>query len=175
MTFRVQTFPSDTYTGQVLKKLGDINPELRKAAQAEIMAAAQPAINSVLALLPAKAPMSGWTRSRTFPRWDSAQVRAAVVARKRRSGSDRSKDLIPLLSVVQTDRAGAIYDMAMEPQPGRTPARYKNNVQFVNNLRGRHGSASRAMWPGVLAAVPVVERALQTAVEQMERQLNGEL
>lgn len=175
MTLRLTPLGAGTYVDATLRTLADIGPELRKAAQAEIMSAAQPAVNSVVALIPSKPPMSGWARSRTFPRWDSTSARTGVKVRRRRSGSDRNRDIIPLLSVVQTDRAGAIYDMAMEAQPARTPARSRKNVQFVNNLKGRHGSSSRSMWPGVLAAVPAVEAALRDAVRNMERTINGDL
>lgn len=170
---RITPLGAGTYVDATLRTLADIAPELRKAAQAEIMSAAQPAINSVVALLPSQSPMSGWARSRTFPRWDSTSVRAGVKVRRRRSGSDRNRDIIPLLSVIQMDRAGAIYDLAMEAQPARSPQRFRKNQQFVTNLKTRHGTASRSMWPGVLAAVPAVENALRDAVRNMERTING--
>lgn len=170
MSIRLQTGTAGSYTAELLATLGKIAPELRKQAQSEVMSSAAPAIAAVQALVPAATPMSGWARGKRT-RWDSASVRAGVRARRRRSGSDRNRDVIPLLSVVQTNPAGVIFDVAANPQPGKTPGRTRANQQFVQNLAA-YGGRSRYMWPGVERALPAVENALRDAVRNMETTIN---
>jgi len=174
MTFGLKVNKPNTYTVELLATLGEIAPTLRKVAQEEIMSAAAPAVNSVRSLVPPIAPMSGWARGRRT-KWDSAAIRAGVTARKRRSGSDRDRDIIPLLSVVQSNPAGVIYDVAMQSQPvksGRPRRQQKQNDKFVENLLVGYGNSSRYMWPGVERALPAVENALRDAVRNMETTIN---
>lgn len=173
MSIRLQTGTSASYTAELLATLGKIAPELRKEAQSEVMAAASPAIASVQALVPPATPMSGWARGKRT-RWDSSSVRAGIRARRRRSGSDRIADIIPLLSIVQTNPAGVIFDVAANANPGRTPGRTRANAKFVENVAA-YGPRSRYMWPGVERALPAVENALRDAVRNMETTINRSL
>jgi len=170
VSIRLQTGTSASYTAELLATLGKIAPELRKSAQSEVMAAAAPAIAAVQALVPAATPMSGWARGKRS-RWDSSAVRGGVRARRRRSGSDRNADIIPLLSIVQSNAAGVIFDVARTARPGKTPGRTRANAKFVDNL-AQYGTTSRYMWPGVERALPAVEDALRDAVRNMETTIN---
>lgn len=177
MTFGLKVNKANIYTVELLSTLGEIAPTLRKLAQEEIMAAAAPAVASVRSLVPPLPPMSGWARGRRT-KWDSSAIRNGVTARKRRSGSDRDRDIIPLLSVVQTNPAGVIYDVAMQSQPvksGKPRRQQKQNDKFVENLLVGYGKSSRYMWPGVTLALPAVENALRDAVREMEAVINRSL
>lgn len=163
-----------SYLYDTLKVLADIDPELRKAAKEQMRTVAGPLVQSVQGLIPSQPPMSGWARSKRT-RWESATVRAGVRAVNRTKRSSRDGN-IPLLSIVQANAAGSIFELAKQAQPARKPRTQKQNDQFVANLNSRFPAArSRYMWPGVEAAMPAVEAALVEAVAAMSDTINGRL
>lgn len=163
---------------QAFGLLQQIQPELARQTVSEMKTAAGPAIRSVQARIPEQ-PMRGWMhRGRTG--WLTQNPRSAVRADFTRGRVNTStRDTFPLLTIVQPTAAGAIFDLARNPQPPSRDRRGRRrtdtqNRAFVNNL-ATYGPPSRSMWPGVLAAIPEVEAALAVAVKSMETALNARL
>jgi hypothetical protein len=101
--------------------------------------------------------------------WSASRARKGIRVRarvKKKGPQER-----PLLNVMQTDAAGAIFDMA-----GKSKAytRGPRGVAF-NRALTRHGSASRSMWPAADANEGAVLAAMEQAKRLMEAEINARL
>ncbi len=152
----------------VLRELGRIDPELRKAAVATIKGALEPMAAAARVYVPGDPPLSGMARGRRMA-WRTGRVRsgirATVSVKADRSGR------IPLARIVQKDAAGAMWDMAGKASGGVTPA----GRRMVAVMTQRNGAPSRAMWRPVAAYTSLTEESLRDAVAEVERVLNNEL
>lgn len=151
----------------VIRQLGQIDPELRKAATHRMRSVAEPVAARARGFIPTATPLSGWARSKRLG-WSSARVKAGIKPRVSTRANRSSQ--IGLLSVVQTNPAGAMFDMA-----GKRGGTSPKGQQFVKSLAERTGQPSRSMWPGVQAAMPLVEDQLRAAVGDLEDTLNAVL
>jgi hypothetical protein len=101
--------------------------------------------------------------------WSAGRARKGIRVRarvKKKGPQER-----PLLDVIQTDAAGAIFDMA-----GKSGAytRGPRGVAF-NRALTRHGRASRSMWPAAEANQGAVLVAMDQARRLMEAEINARL
>lgn len=153
-----------------IKTLGKVDPELRKAVIKSLKTAAQPMEESARRLLPATRPLSNWEKWRGGydPKKVARSIKVAFRGSKVKGARDPDK--IPLLTLRQKDAAGAIYDMAGRRSTGNTP----QGQAFIRNLN-RQGPASRYMWPGAEAAMPLVIRQVEEAVDDMIKIIEKEL
>ena len=157
---------------EVLKALAKVNPELRKATVKNIKAAGEPMAREARGLFPQQSPLSNWGNwttptGRVIGPYDPKKVNRGVRVAYRGSkvrGSDSNN--IPLLTLRQTDAAGAIVDMAGRRSNGKTP----QGRAFIDQLRS-FGVASRAMWPAAERTMPEVTRAVEAAINDMSRQI----
>lgn len=150
---------------EVLRALGKVNPELKKATVKRMKQAADPMINDARSLFPATSPLSNWGNWRGG--YDGAQVRRGVRAAFRGSKVRGSEaNTVPLLSLRQTNAAGAIYDIAGRASNGNTP----QGRAFITQLRSE-GVASRAMWPAAERNMPEVVSAVEDAINDMSAQI----
>lgn len=151
-----------------IKELGRIDPELAKAARARLKETAAPLVAAARQLVPAPSPLSRWKAGGRIG-WEAGRARSAITA-KPSTAAPRGRR-IKLLSVVQANPAGAVFDMAGRASGGRTP----QGQAFIRNLNARYGTASRAMWRAAEQTRPQVEQALQTAVRDVEDTLSRRL
>jgi len=150
---------------EVFRALGRIDPELRKAAIANVRRVGGIVQAEARRNVPAAAPMSGWQRSRGSRskwRWQPGRVRSSIRV-KVGTGSVKTGN-IRLLRVVMGSPIGSVYDMAGRKSGGKTEA----GRQMVRNLNGK-ARASRAMWPAAIKRRSDVEAALVEAVADMRK------
>lgn len=152
--------PSFNPTGiaSTLKDLNQIDPQLAKAARTRIKEAANPLVAAARGFIPTDSPLSGMTRSKRLG-WRSGSVRSGISAKV--STKPARNGHIPLLSVIQKNPAGAMWDMAGRASGGVTP----QGRAMVRNLAGR---PSRSMWPAAEQTMPTVEENLRIAVRDLE-------
>ena len=156
---------------ELFRELGKIDPELRKAAVKNVRRSGERIRNAARGSIPSEPPMSGWRRVRgRRGRWtwnpgtSRSRIRVKVGTTVQRNGDIR------LLRIVQSDAAGAIYDMAGRKSIGNT----ENGRQFVRNLN-RRGRPSRYMWPAAEANRDEVEQDLRQAIDDMADTVNRKL
>lgn len=141
-----------------LQQLAAIEPELRKQARARLRQAAEPVAATARSFIPVASPLSGWTRTKRYP-WTGARNGIKVDNGKQ----SRQKDRIALIRIVQTNAAGAVYEVAGKATRGRTPA----GRGFIANLP----PTPRALWRAVDQSTSVLEAAVQQAVDDVEQMI----
>lgn len=151
-----------------VKELGQIDPELAKAAKVRIREAANPMVNGARGFIPNEAPLSKWSNGgRTG--WSTARVKAGITAKVSTSRS-KTKE-IRLLNVVQKDVAGAIFDMAGRRSNGNT----LSGQNLIKVLNEGNGPASRSMWRAYKLYEQITTENLRLAVADLEELLNNRL
>ena len=160
---------------RVLQELYYLDRSLHKTITGRMRTAAQPIADYVGSLFPASDALSGWEASASgqrtkggFPKYYGPSARKGV---KVRTGGrvNRLTGMAPVVKLVQTDPAGAVFDIS-----GRLSTR-GSHPNFIPNLRGKQGEASRAMWPGVLSKFPAIESEIRAAVAEAEKVVNKSL
>ena len=155
------TTPSVYGVRETLAELRAISPELQKECQANIKAAARPLQEAVAGRIPSGPPLSGFNhKGRTGWTTGGRRVRTKLGGRKRKGANEW-----PLLSVIVSGSAASIYDMA-----GRG-----SSSNLSQQLGSRHGSASRAAWPGAEASLQAVQASVVQAVDATMRKANQQL
>jgi len=157
---------------EVLRALGKVDPELRKATINNMKKAGEPMAQDARSLFPSASPLSNWgnwttPKGRVIGPYNPAKVKRGVKIAYRGSkvrGSD--KNTIPLLTMRQTDAAGAIVDMAGRRSAGNSP----QGRAFIRGLN-RDGIASRAMWPAAERNMDRVTAAVEDAINEMSAKI----
>lgn len=148
-----------------IRALSKMEPELAKAARAQLKAAAAPLVQNARSNVPTKAPLSGFTRGRL--RW-SPRTRNRITAKVSTGRVGKGKRRrIDLIKVVQPDAAGVVFDMA-----GKRPAKTAAGAAMVRNLNARYGQPSRSMWRNVDRIEAIVTKNLREAVEDLSKTIN---
>jgi len=149
----------------VLQELYYLDRRLHREITARMRTAAQPLVDRVGQLFPDTEPLSRWhgtaagqRTSGGFPKYYGPAARKGIKARTG-GRKDRITGMKPILKLVQTDPAGAVYDISGRQNTGAHPT-------FIPNLKQEKGQASRAMWPGVLSSYPYVEAEVMAAVKE---------
>lgn len=155
--------------------LKQIDPTLQRQAVKNVKVAAEAVVQEARGKIPQVATgvrrgRPNWNRWQGRD-WDPAQVRRGIKARARATRG-RGKYDRPLVSVVQSNAAGAIFDMA-----GKTGkfTRGPQGEGFNRALSAFNGRASRSMWPALEAKIDEVNRAMDEAVKEMEHEVNARL
>ena len=145
---------------EAMKTLREIDPRLRRESAKSIRTAAQPLVNAARSKVPGSPPLSGWTRGRYAFNGTKAKrgVKAKVGGRARKSSA--TWDLVTL---IQADAGGAVYDMAGRRSAGKSP----QGRAFISGLKGRGGGASRTLWPAAEEQLPAVQSAVEAAVREV--------
>lgn len=162
--------PSFPLTGVAssITELGRIDPELAKAARVRMKEAANPMVAAARGFIPTGSPLSGMSRGKRLG-WSTARVRAGITAKV--STKPARNGYIPLLSVIQKNPAGAMWDMAGRRSNGNTAA----GRNMVKVMQERNGGASRSMWPAAEATTLTVEENLRIAIVDLETTLSVRL
>ena len=108
----------------------------------------------------------GGTSDRT---WNAATARRGIKTRYRAPRKDRPSER-PIISVVQENAAGAVYDMA-----GKNWKYVKNEKIAAGFIGAMNRSPSRTMWPAAEANMSSVLAAMDAARVEMESEINSRL
>lgn len=169
--------------------LRNTDKKLFAQTQAKIRKAAGPMVAQAKAITPSQAPLSGWAHSgRTG--WRQSEVLTGLSAKT--GGRRISATEWPLLSLIQKNPAGMIYDWAgragmsnskprSRPYPGR-PTGHRNTSQGDTMVRRipafgaiKGSKYSRVLFPAFVATRGEVRRAMIEAIETVAAQVNVEI
>lgn len=175
MTIRVDNLP------KTLAAVRKIDSELAKELNREIYAIGKPIRDRARSYVPTKPPLSQWTTKRQNKAGEETpypwrkQARTGIAIERgagKKSGQRRLTNASGrLLSVKQTNTAGAIFDLAGAGNYSRTP----QGEAFKRNLNARYGRGSRTMWRAAEFEQTRTEAAFSLVVAKAQRRLTQEL
>jgi len=160
-----------------IRTLGKVDKELKKELVRSMKKAADPLVNEARSLVPTAKPLTNWYGWKGG--WDTGKVKRGIKVSQRNT-AQRTKDrqqqqTIRLLALVQTNAAGAIYDMAGKAgghgKGSEGAARGQAMIRKLDETR----TASRSLWPAAEKRLGDVQEAVKDAIDDMERTLNEEL
>ena len=165
-----------------IRVLGQIEPQLRKQAIKEIKSAGDAIVQEARSLVPTVKPLTNWYN------WKGGFIPAKVrrgIKVAYRGSAQRDRNTIDLLTVRQTDPAGAIFELAGFRNGSKggdgSPVPGAGRV-FIEQLRKgeRDGAtwqpkARRTLWPAIARHRDEVREAVQTAVDNVIKTTNRKL
>lgn len=158
---------------QALRTLQKLDPELRKEVIKGLKQAAKPIENTARSLIPSRNPLSNWYNWRGG--WDTEAVRKSVkVAFRGGRVLGQERDVFPLLTLRQTNAAGAIYDMAGRSFPGKRSEGELRGYMMIRKM-DTYALPSRYMWPAVERNMPTVTAALEDVIATVSNRITAEL
>lgn len=104
----------------------------------------------------------------SFPIWDSKKVKKGVQV-KVGGRKVRRTNSYPILRVVQSNAAGAIWDLAKNQQ-----GQGQVGKQFVRNLNAT-GKPSRVMWKSVPKYLPLVEKQIDKIIDDIGKRFTAQI
>ncbi len=153
-----------------IRTLGRVDKELKKELVNSIKKAADPLVNEAKSLVPNAKPLTNWYGWKGG--YTPAKVKRGIkvsqrnTAQRTRSGQQQEK--IKLLALVQTNAAGAIYDMAGKANgAGRGSENAARGRAMIEKLN-KSGTASRTLWPAAEKRLGDVQDAVKDAIKDME-------
>ena len=161
--------------GVVVRYLRKVEPELARLLPREMKSAARPVVDRARELVPQPTALTNWgkwtlARSSGGDRAWTKKARSGIVAQTdvRPIGPDNK---INLLSIIQKDGAGAIYENA-----GRHPqADTARGRAFIRNLNAKNGESPRYLWPAVEQNLFYLNRELQDVIDKWSLELEKTL
>jgi hypothetical protein len=158
---------------EALKTLQKVDPELRKEVIKGMKVAAAPLEAAARSLVPDARPLTNWYGWKGG--WNPTAVRKGVkVAFRGGRVKGQDRDVFPLLTLRQTNAAGAIFDIAGRSFPGRGAEGKERGAAMVAKLN-ESAQPSRGMWPAVERNMPAVTAALEDVVGKVSDRINREL
>lgn len=192
---------------QALRELRKIEPDYVKDVKRKAKAIAAPAIADAKAEFvwqanrstvfvadrpggarankPSLFPLSGFTRGELIKgrggktRWNPSAIKRGIVFRlggpPKRTRKYRT---YRMFSIVQTNAAGAIFDMAGKKDGTFNPDKVLEESLAANDRNHKTGGGkgpSRYMWPAVEGAIPDMERQILIIVDDIARKVNRKL
>lgn len=161
--------------GVLVRYLRKVEPDLAKQLPKEMRHVAKPIVTRARELVPQPTALTNWgkwtlARSSGGDRAWTKKARTGIVAQTdvRALGPQGQ---INLLSIVQKDPAGAIYENA-----GRHPqADSARGRAFIRNLNNKHGQSPRTLWPAVEENLVYLNRELQDVIDRWSAELEKTL
>jgi hypothetical protein len=158
---------------EALKTLQTIDPELRKEVIKGMKVAASPLEAAARALVPDSRPLTNWYGWKGG--WEPSTVKKGIkVAFRGGRVRGQNQDVFPLLTLRQTNAAGAIFDIAGRSFPGRGAEGGARGRAMVNKL-DETARPSRSMWPAAERQMPAVNTALEGVIQTVSDRINKEL
>jgi len=166
-----------------IRVLGQIDPELRKQAIKEIKSAGDAIVLEARSLVPAVKPLTNWYNWKGG--WNSNKVRRGIKVAYRGS-AQRDRNTIDLLTIRQSDPAGAIFELAgfRDGAKGtnKSVVYEQAGTEFIKQLRRgqRDGAtwmskARRTLWPAIARKRADMEEAIRAAVDNVVKITNRKM
>jgi hypothetical protein len=149
-----------------LAELNKIDSKTKFQAVNKIKASGSQMVNQVSATYPDKAPLSGMAQGRKSAgrfSYDPKKVRKGVTIQV---GGRSVRGTIPLVTLIQKNAGGAIFDIA--------GLRDGSSV-FVRNLNAYYGRAQRGMWREAKYIYGQATQDILKAVEDVLKSVNRNL
>jgi hypothetical protein len=162
-----------TGLAEALKTLQKVDPELRKEVIKGMKVATSPLEAAARSLVPEARPLTNWYGWKGG--YQASAVRKGIkVAFRGGKVRGQDRDVFPLLTLRQTNAAGAIFDIAGRSFPGRGAEGGARGAAMVAKLN-ETANPSRSMWPAVERNMPVVMQALEGVIDTVSGRINKEL
>lgn len=160
-----------------IRTLGKVDPELKKELVKQMKQAADPLVALARSLVPSAKPLTNWYGWKGG--FDPSKVKRGIKVSQRntaqRNREGQRQETIRLLSLQQTNAAGAIYDMAGKAGGhGRGSEGALRGQEMIRKLN-EFDEPSRTLWPAAERKLGDVQNAVREAIEDMERTINEEL
>lgn len=158
---------------QALKTLETLDPELRKEVVRGMKKAASPILATARSLVPDGQVLTNWYGWRGG--WNTQSVRKDIkVAFRGGRVRGEERDVFPLLTLRQTNAAGAIYDIAGRSFPGRGSEGDVRGYMMIRKM-DTFARPSRYMWPAVERNMTTVTGELESVIETVSNRITAEL
>lgn len=155
-----------------LRILGEIDKKTRLGAIQKIKGAGRELVELARQTYPDTPPLSGMGNPGRL-QYNPAKVARGVqiqVGGRARFGSS------PLVTLIQKDPAGSLYDVAGLASNSRSKARNRGQEAFTANLTAKTGkTAQRGMWRNIKKIRDTGYKAILDALEQVVAQANRKL
>jgi hypothetical protein len=155
-----------------LKILGSMDKQSRFAAIRQMKEATRPMTEIAKRAYPTEVPLSGMankSRLQYEPNRVQRNLKAVVGGRARYGAA-------PLITLVQRDPGGALYDMAgLRNNAKAKRDRTRGQRTFTQNVTGRWGKAQRGMWRSIRQIRDVGYDAIFEALEEVAAKANRKL
>ena len=163
--------------GVVVRYLRKVEPELARLLPREMKSATRPVVDRARELVPQPTALTNWgkwtlARSSGGDRAWTKKARSGIVAQTdvRPIGPDNK---INLLSIIQKDPAGAIYENAGRRRAGDIHSKNAGD-RFVAALNAKSESP-RYLWPAVEQNLFYLNRELQDVIDKWSLELEKAL
>lgn len=158
-----------------LAELRRIDPACRREAVTKIKAAGTELVALGRENYPASPPLRGWGEGQRGGRlaYKATKVRNGV---KIEVGgrTPRGANAFPIVTMVQKDAGGALFDIA-GLRNGANPGRRGPNPSFIRNLDANYGRAQRGMWRNIARIRDRAQDGIIKAVTEVAASTNRRL
>jgi len=146
------------------------------AAINKIKAAGGPLTEAAREHFPTTKPLRGWGNGKRGGRfaWDSGKVRAGVQIQVGGRAS-RYANAYPMVTLVQKNAAGALYDIAGLRDNSQSQAQTEGQRMFTRYLNAFHGKSWRGMWRNIRKLSEIGSDAILKAAEEVAADVNRKL
>ena len=141
------------------------NPQVRRDLTKGVKGAAEPLIMAARGRVPNSPPLSRMTDGKY------AWTKKAQSGITTKVGGRSRGNAYTIISVIQKDGPGSIFDMAGKANNPTTAG----GRAFIANLSRRFGAPSRSMWPAAEEALPAVIQAVRIAVDESLAEINRKI
>ena len=157
--------PIDVPINKLLKRIREIDPELRKQIVRNIKDVGKPVETAIKQNLPAISPLKGANNKGRLG-WNVDKPHDSTTLKFKATGS-KTQAVTPLLSVRINSAAMSMMDIAGRKSKGTT----RSGRAMIARLN-RERRASRYVWPAGLEASPKVQDALQGIIGRVSNYFN---
>lgn len=134
---------------EALAELRKLSPEARREAVSKVKAASGPLVAEARKPYPGFTPLRGWGAGQNGGRLGYVPSKVAKGVQVQVGGrTPRGADSFPVVTLIQRDAGGALFDIA-GLRGGSRPGRNGPNPTFIRALEANYGKAQRGMWRNI--------------------------
>ena len=160
-----------------IRTLGKVDRELKKELVRSMKKAADPLVAEARSLIPSAKPLTNWYgwKGGFEPNKVKRGIKVSQRNTAQRNREGQRQETIRLLSMQQTNAAGAIFDMAGKAGGHGSGSEGAARGEAMIEKLDQFGTASRGLWPAAERKLGEVQDAVREAIEDMERTINQEM
>lgn len=159
-----------------LALLRQLDSKTKWAAINKVKAAGGPLVQAAREHFPTDPPLRGWTAGTRGGRlgWRANKVQAGVQIQVG-GRTPRYADAYPMVTLIQKDPAGALYDIAGLRNNAQSRATTEGQRLFTRYLNAYHGKSWRGMWRNIGKINDIGSAAIMDALREVAADVNRRL
>lgn len=159
-----------------LALLRQMDSKTKWAAINKIKASGNELVHVAREHFPTDPPLSGWTSGTRGGRlgWKPSKVQSGVQIQVG-GRTPRYANAYPMVTLIQKDPAGALYDIAGLRNNAQSQARTEGQRLFTRYLNAYRGKAWRGMWRNIRKINEIGSASIVKAVEEVAADMNRKL